>query len=94
MTLIEEIKKIQNKAKSLMWGSDSCSDTKTVFAVGHKSYVGVVKYFTVDCFNESFNLNVLHSEGETLVKQCSSTEEIVAGVVELLKEWFPAKGVE
>ena len=95
MTLVEEIKKIQNKSKSLIWGSNDSTDTTKVFAVGHKSYPRVEKYFMVeiDTFSMTFDLSVLHDEGKTLVKKCKDVKEVVSEVILLLKDWFPAKEV-
>ena len=87
----EKILKIQNKQKSLMWGCTRHSETEILFAVGHKSYPLEVLYFIVDgdyavILIDDYHKRVLH-------KQCDEETELLGVIVELLKEHFPAKGV-
>lgn len=91
VSLAERIKKIQNGAKSLMWGCSRHSETETLFVVGHKSYRGVVKYFIV---SEDFMIREVEDRTQVLVKKCSSEDEVLSEVTKLLKGWFPAKGSE
>ena len=85
----EKILKIQNGAKSLMWGCTRHSDTETLFAVGHKSYPRQNKFFVV---SDDFAVKEVKGITQTFVKQCESQEEVLEVIYDLLKEWFPAKG--
>ena len=87
----EKILKIQNRAKSLMWGCTRHSETETLFAVGHKSYPKKTKYFMVtkDLLVET----VTDDNSIVTVKSCADETEVLTVIYELLKQWFPAKGV-
>lgn len=85
--MTERIKKIQNKAKSLMWGAHRHSETETMFAVGHKSY-GVTKYFMV---SDDFVICVCESGKFKTEKFCESEDEVIKEILRLLKLWFPAR---
>ena len=95
--MVEKIKSIQNGKKSLMWGSAAVSESETLFAVGHKSSPKQGKFFTVRHFEvtNDYAVSVLedYTNKRTKVKTCSTVEEVVKAVVDLLKEWFPPKGV-
>ena len=88
----EKILKIQNKSKSLMWGCTRHSDSETLFAVGHKSYPRQTKYFVVtkDLLVET----VTDDHKLVTVKSCADETEVLKVIYELLKQWFPAKGVK
>lgn len=86
----EKILKIQNGAKSLMWGCTRHSETETLFAVGHKSYPIEVLYFIV---SDDFEVSLVSVDHKKLPRdKFSSEREVIAWVVELLKDAFPAKG--
>ena len=87
--MTERIKKIQNGAKSLKWGCTRHSETETLFAVGHKSYHNV-KYFVV---SDDFSVSDANGVLPVLVKKCADEDEVIRTVFELLKQWFPPKGV-
>ena len=87
--LIQKITKTQNKAKSLKWGTTFHSETEVLFAVGHKSYPREARYFIV---TESLMVREVDGNTQTLVNKCSTEEEVLNEVYELLKKWFPAKG--
>ena len=87
--MTDKILKIQNGAKSLTWGHTRHSETETLFAVGHKSYHNV-KYLIV---GDDFAVYDANGVYKVLVKQCANEDEVLREVYELLKQWFPAKGV-
>lgn len=90
--MIDKITKIQNGAKSLMWGCSRHSETETMFAVGHKSYPREVLYFIV---SDDFEVSLVSVDHKKLPRdKFSSEKEVIAWVVELLKDAFPAKGAE
>lgn len=87
--MTEKILKIQNKAKSLMWGRTRHSETETLFAVGHKSYPKQNRYFIV---SDDFVLSIVGDDHKkAFVIKCGSAEKVIEEVLMLLKEWFPAK---
>lgn len=87
----EKILKIQNGAKSLMWGCTRHSETEILFAVGHKSYPNEVFYFIV---SDDYVVSLVASDHKVLPReQLHSEREVVAWVVDMLKQVFPAKGV-
>lgn len=94
--MTERIKGIQNKQKSLMWGSAAVSATETLFAVGHKSYPKSSKFFVVRYFEVTSSYSVVvvddYTNKELYVRSNLSEDEVVKEVLELLKKWFPAKG--
>lgn len=86
----EKILKIQNGAKSLMWGCTRHSETETLFAVGHKSYPIQNRCFIV---SDDFVLSIVGDDHKSaFVIKCGTEEKVLEEVVLLLKEWFPAKG--
>lgn len=88
--LIERIKKIQNKQRSLMWGSDYFSDTEIIFAVGSKAYPRQPHYFSITAAN---TINLINDDNKRMmIKQCETSEDVIHCIIELLKEWYPAKG--
>lgn len=87
----DKILKIQNGAKSLKWGCTRHSETEDLFVVGHKSYPRQVYCFTV---SDDLKVCVVSREHRLdLVKSCKSESEVLKTLYELLKNWFPAKGV-
>ena len=88
VSLAERIQKIQNGAKSLMWGCSRHIGTETIYAVGHKSYPKQVRYFIV---SDDFIVREVDEDVQVLVKKCSSEDEVIQEVMRLLKLWFPAK---
>ena len=88
--MIDKITKIQNGAKSLMWGCTRHSETETLFCVGHKSYPKQVHYIVVtkDLVVET----VTDDHKLETVKSCADETEVLKVIYELLKQWFPAKG--
>lgn len=89
MSLTDSILKIQNGAKSLSWGHTRHSETETLFAVGHKSY-HLLRYFIV---GDDFNVYDANGSYKVPVMRCNSEDEVMRLVLELLKQWFPARGV-
>ena len=87
MSLIDDILKIQNGAKSLTWGHTRHSDTETLFAVGHKSY-HQLRYFIV---GDDFSVYDVSGNARVFVIQCTNEDEVMSVVIEMLKQWFPAK---
>lgn len=86
----EKIIKIQNGAKSLLWGYTRHSETETLFAVGHKSYPRQTKFFMV---SDDFVLSLFGDDYKiALVKSCENEVEVLKVIYDLLKQWFPAKG--
>lgn len=86
----EKILKIQNGAKSLMWGCTRHSETETLFCVGHKSYPRQNKFFVV---TSDLVVETVSDDHKIVpVKSCESEEEVLKVVYDLLKKWFPAKG--
>lgn len=90
MNLVDTITKIQNGAKSLLWGYHKHSETECMFAVGHKSYPGVIRYFIV---SEDFTVREVDGTTQVLVKKCKDEVEVIPVIVNLLKQWFPVKEV-
>lgn len=88
--MIEKILKIQNGAKSLMWGSTRHSETETLFAVGHKSYPKRVLYFIVDDGYAVSLIDEHHKKSQ--MKKFDGEKELLGFVYEMLKTCFPAKG--
>ena len=86
----DKILKIQNGAKSLMWGCTRHSETETLFAVGHKSYPRQNKFFVVT--SDLAVETVSDDHKIVLVKSCESETEVLKVIYDLLKQWFPAKG--
>ena len=87
--LINKIVKIQNKQNSLLWGHYKQSDIETMFAVGHKSYPKEPHFFITTSNYEIFLVTDVHKK--ELYRQCIDVNDVVAGIITLLKEWFPAK---
>lgn len=86
----DKILKIQNGAKSLMWGCTRHSETETLFCVGHKSYPRQNRCFTV---SDDFVLTIVGDDHKkAFVIKCGTEDEVLKEVVTLLKEWFPARG--
>ena len=86
----EKILKIQNSAKSLMWGSTRHSETETLFCVGHKSYPRQNRCFIV---SDDFVISIVGDDHKrAFVIKRESVDEVLKEVILLLKEWFPAKG--
>ena len=87
--LINKIIKIQNKQNSLMWGHSKHSDNEVMFAVGHKSYPKEPHFFiaTSDCVI----FLITNSHQKELYRQCIDVNDVAAGVINLLKLWYPAK---
>lgn len=88
--MTEKILKIQNSAKSLMWGCTRHSETETLFAVGHKSYPKQTRYIVVT--NNLAVETVSDDHRIVLVKSCEDEAEVLKVIYDLLKQWFPAKG--
>ena len=87
-----KILSIQNKAKSLMWGCTRHSETEVLYAVGHKSYPKLNKYFIV---SDDYVVSLVGDDDKKVfVKKCNSQVEVIKEVTTLLIEWFPAKGVQ
>lgn len=88
--MTEKILKIQNGAKSLMWGCTRHSETESLFAVGHKSYPRQTKFFVV---TSDLAVETVSEDNKiVLVKSCEDESEVLKVIYDLLKEWFPAKG--
>ena len=85
----DKIMKIQNGAKSLKWGCTRHSETETLFCVGHKSYPNEILCFIVD---DVYMVSLVSADHKKLPRRlCDSEDEVIAFVVELLKECFPAR---
>ena len=90
--IAEKVVKIQNKSKSLMWGCTRHSETETLFVVGHKSYPKQIRCFAV---TSDLAVDIVTDEHKLeLFKSCKSESEVLEVICSLLKQWFPAKGVE
>lgn len=89
----EKILKIQNGAKSLMWGCTRHSETETLFAVGHKSYPTEVLYIMV---SDDYVVSLIdtYEHKEVFKKCCESEKQVLEVIIETLKRYFPAKGVD
>lgn len=87
--LIEKVKKIQNKQRSLMWGSDYFSETEIIFAVGSKAYPRQPHYFSI---TTEYTVSLINDDNKrTIIKRCETPADVVSCVIGLLKEWYPAK---
>ena len=87
--LINKITKIQNKQQTLQWGHYQMSETELMFAVGNTAYPGEPHYFIATTNYTIFLLTDSHRRTE--YRQHIDTKEVTNSVIELLKEWFPAK---
>lgn len=90
-SIIKSVTGIQNKQKSLMWGSTRHSETEVMFAVGHKSYPRKTVYFLISV---DYKVQVLN---ESIVEEtflCADRKECIYRVIEVLKEKFPSIGGE
>jgi hypothetical protein len=88
--LVQKIKGIQNKRRTLLWGSVVHSETEVLFVVGSKAYPRQQNYFIINDNHEVLLIDDCHLK--TIFAKCSDDQEVVATVIQLLKEWFPAKG--
>ena len=87
--LIHKIKSIQNKQQTLRWGSCKTEDGDAMLVVGSTAYPKQTRYFVVGKENEIFLINDEHKK--EMLRECENEREVVECVIELLKEWFPAK---
>ena len=86
----EKILKIQNGAKSLMWGCTRHSETETLFCVGHKSYPRQNRCFVV---TDDLVVGIVTDDHKLRsYTTCETEEEVLKVIYNLLKKWFPAKG--
>ena len=74
-----------------MWGSAESANDEILFVVGSKAYPTQTHYFVVDSGWTMFFLSDEHKK--ELHRECESATEVVSTVIELLKEWFPAKKI-
>ena len=89
--LVQKIKSIQNKQKSLMWGTSPLNE-EMLFAVGNKSYPREPHFFLL---SKDLTVSILENDNtKTLIKNCENNTSVVQCVIQLLKDWFPAKGLE
>ena len=88
--MIDKITKIQNGAKSLMWGCSRLSETETLFVVGHKSYPRENKFFVVA---DNLAIGIVTDDHKLeYYTICENEKEVLKVIYDLLKKWFPAKG--
>ena len=95
--LIKRVKNIQNKAKSLKWGSCMYDDTSIVFAVGHTIYTEKTVYIRVRTTNTSkYIVEHLKENGteECLSDKCWDYDDIIIYINRLLKKEFPPRGYD
>lgn len=89
-SLITKIKSIQNKQRTLRWGSADHDNGEVLIAVGSTAYPKQTHYFIVD---EDYDVFLITDEHKKeLFRKCEDCIGVVKCVIELLKEWFPAKG--
>ena len=74
-----------------MWGSAQISENEVLFAVGSKAYPAEPHYFVIDSDYCLFFVNDMHKK--EVYKQCADKNEIISEIINLLKEWFPAKKI-
>ena len=87
-SVINRILKIQNKHQSLKWGHHNISSDEVMFVVGHKEYPKEPQYFLL----HNNTIYLLTDEHKKYVyKECDGEQSILSSVIELLKQWFPAK---
>ena len=89
--LVSKIKSIQNTQKTLGWGSAKNCEKEIVFTVGSKAYPGQTQYFVIDAENNVFMISNEHRK--EIYRKCENEKEVVSCVIELLKNWFPPKGI-
>lgn len=90
--LIKRVKNIQNKAKSLQWGSCMTDDESIVFAVGHKSYAKKTVYFKVRLVDFcSFTIDHLKENGAEVCigSKCGGHNDIIKSINTFLAKEFP-----
>lgn len=88
--LILKIKTIQNKQKTLRWGSAENDSGEVIIAVGSVAYPKQTQYFIVDADRCVYLINDKHKK--EMFRRCETDQNVVACAIELLKTWFPAKG--
>ena len=87
--LVQKIKTIQNKQKSLMWGTSPLNE-KILFAVGNKSYPREPHFFLL---SNDLTVFILHDDNtQALLKHCENNTDVINCIIQQLKCWFPAKG--
>lgn len=88
--LITKIKTIQNKQQSLMWGSAELTPEEMLFAVGNKGYPRQPHFFLL---KNDLSISILENDNtKTFIQKCEDSSSVTKCVIQLLKEWFPAKG--
>lgn len=90
VALVNKIKSIQNKQKTLKWGSAETDDEKILIVVGSTAYPMQTQCFVIGKRNEIFLVNDEHKK--EILRRCETGREVIECVIGLLKEWFPAKG--
>lgn len=92
--IISRVKNIQNKAKSLKWGSCMYDDYCIVFVVGHNTYNKDL-YFKVKVSRTGISsITILRQNGEEVDfgHKCSDVEMLLIEIGRLLAKEFPATG--
>ena len=89
--LVQKIKSIQNKQKSLMWGTSPLNE-EILFAVGNKSYPREPHFFLLSTDLTVFI--VQDDNSKLLLKHCDNNADVINCIIKQLKNWFPAKGLE
>lgn len=88
-SLEERILSIQNSQRSLKWGSAEMTDTEVVFAVGHSFYKGKEHLHFLSVDTKTYSLYSFDTKHREPVVENATPEEVIKGVVMLLKKWFP-----
>jgi len=100
--LSKRVKNIQNKAKSLMWGSCMIDDNSIVFAVGHNVYNKKTLYIKIEYryvilkHKKSLTYRVIHLTEigeEKVLDICEDYNNIIKTINRFLVKEFPPKGV-
>lgn len=92
--LISRVKNIQNKARSLKWGSCMYDERSIVFAVGHDIYHKTV-YIKVRVTDAvTYAVDHLKDDGQEVCIEdhCIDYDGVILQINKILAKEFPARG--
>ena len=89
-SLVDKIKRIQNKQRTLRWGSAESDAGEAILVVASTAYPQQMQCFAIGKNYEMFLVSDSHKK--VPYRKCENEKEVVDCVIGLLKKWFPAKG--
>ena len=92
--MMSRVKNIQNKAKSLKWGSCMYNEHSIVFVVGHATYRRDLYFKVQASVDGACRVIILRDSGEEerFGKTCNNFDMLLAEIKQLLAKEFPATG--